>query len=267
MSDNPLIQTLRARIPGETFRLPSQGLFYKNGELDESVKNGEVHVYPMTSIDEIVFKTPDKLLSGDAVSETFRRCMPQVLKPADLFAKDVDYLLMCLRMLSYGPELELTYKHNCENAKDHNYKVELRPILQKAKAIDPTTIMDQFTLILGSGQLVKMQPPLFKNVIAVYQTTVLSGNNESLGDDEIKKLHSQLLDVLANMIVSVDEIADRAMILEWAAALPPSMLKEIQDKTDMISSWGIDPTHKIVCQDCKKEVEIDVPVNPISFFI
>ena len=39
---NPLLASLR--IPGETFRLPSHGLFYTDGELDDSVVNGEVEV-------------------------------------------------------------------------------------------------------------------------------------------------------------------------------------------------------------------------------
>ena len=42
MSNNPLLQKIR--LPGRIFQLPSRGLFYKNGELDESVKNGEIHV-------------------------------------------------------------------------------------------------------------------------------------------------------------------------------------------------------------------------------
>jgi len=45
---NPLIE--RAYVPGETHTLPSGGLFYKNGELSNDVKNGEITVNPMTAI-------------------------------------------------------------------------------------------------------------------------------------------------------------------------------------------------------------------------
>ena len=87
---NPLLE--RIRIPGETFTLPSQGIFYKNGELDDDSKNGEVYIYPMVTYDEIVLKTPDKLFSGEAITEVFQRCVPQIKKPMELLAKDVDFI-------------------------------------------------------------------------------------------------------------------------------------------------------------------------------
>ena len=73
---NPLLE--RARLPGQTFTLPSKGLFYKHGEVDDSVlaAKGEVMVYPMVTLDEINIKTPDKLLNGTAITDVFKRCMP-----------------------------------------------------------------------------------------------------------------------------------------------------------------------------------------------
>ena len=58
-STNPLLA--RVKIPGRIFQLPSAGIFYKNGELAEGIENGEVHVHPMTALDEINMKNPDKL--------------------------------------------------------------------------------------------------------------------------------------------------------------------------------------------------------------
>jgi len=42
VKSNPLLENLR--LPGETVRLPSGGMFYKNGELASHVNNGEIHV-------------------------------------------------------------------------------------------------------------------------------------------------------------------------------------------------------------------------------
>ena len=60
--NNPLLRNIQ--LPGDTVRLPSRGIFYNNGELTPSTQNGEVHVYPMKAIDEIIMRSPDKLLSG-----------------------------------------------------------------------------------------------------------------------------------------------------------------------------------------------------------
>ena len=84
-TENPLLS--KVRMPGETYRLPSNDLFYHNDELDPSVRDGEVHVYPMTAVDEIIMKSPDMLFSGKAVEEVFLRCVPQIKKPMELLGK------------------------------------------------------------------------------------------------------------------------------------------------------------------------------------
>jgi len=104
---NPLLRV--NKMPGETFRLPSRGIFYKNGELDASVANGEVVVKPMTLLDELYLKTPDMLFQGTAVEEVFKRCIPEILKPQQLFMNDVDYLVLCLRKVTFGDNFEIDY--------------------------------------------------------------------------------------------------------------------------------------------------------------
>jgi hypothetical protein len=109
INDNPLLRRF-THIPPETFRLPSGGVFYQNGELDPEVVNGEVIVHPMTAVDEIAIRSPDMMFQGTAVEKVFRRCIPQVKKPLELLTNDVDYLLVCLRMVTYGSTLDLNWE-------------------------------------------------------------------------------------------------------------------------------------------------------------
>lgn len=109
VNDNPLLRRFN-HMPPETFRLPSGGVFYTNGELDDEVINGEVEVHPMTAIDEITIKSPDMMYQGTAIEKVFSRCIPQVLKPLELLTKDMDYLLVCLRIVTYGETLDLTWE-------------------------------------------------------------------------------------------------------------------------------------------------------------
>ena len=108
---NPLLA--RVNLPGETFKLPSGGILYDDDEISSDVKDGELHVLPMTTYDEILLRTPDLLFSGDAIKQVFNRCVPQVTNPMLLFAKDVDFLLLCLRKVTYGDEMEVPYTHTC----------------------------------------------------------------------------------------------------------------------------------------------------------
>src|ERR1700752_4066346 len=108
-NQNPLIKKISKIIQGNTIRLPSKGVFYKSNELDPEVKDGEIVLYPMTTLDEIIIRTPDMLFQGTAIEKIISRCAPQVKKPLELFAKDVDYILVMLRKLSYGDDIIIKF--------------------------------------------------------------------------------------------------------------------------------------------------------------
>lgn len=262
---NPILQTLKARIPGETFRLPSMGVFYLNHELADDVKNGEVHVFPLTAIDEIILKTPDKLLSGNAISDVFSRCIPQVLKPLELLSKDIDYLLMCLRLISYGDTVDIIYQHNCDGAKERTYSVELRPLIAKAVPIDPTSIGTVFTVKLPSDQTVVMRPPLYGGILQLYISNFQLQNEMSSTDRELIS-QNQLLDIMTSTIVSVDGYDDRTMIREWVRELPAGWVDVLSAATHRFSDWGPSTSWKTTCKDCGAELEIEIPLNPVAFF-
>jgi hypothetical protein len=259
---NPLLVSLRARIPGETFRLPSHGLFYKNNELADDVINGEVHVFPMTALDEIILKTPDSLLSGQSVNQVFLRCIPQILKPMKLLSRDVDYLMMCLRMISYGEELDITYTHSCEGAKSHGYVVNLKPLITQAKPIDPTTIGTIYTLKLGNAMVVKLRPPIFESVMNMYLTN-FQATNASI---TLLEAQTKLLDVISDTIVSVDGNENRDHIQEWVKAIPAGWMQDISEALQKIGDWGPSTTVNLTCKDCNQPMEVEIPLNPISFF-
>lgn len=256
---NPLLQ--RLQIPGETFRLPSQGLFYKDGELREDVVDGEIHVFPMTAHDEIIFKTPDMLLSGKAIDQVFARCIPQVVKPRQLLSKDVDYLITCLRVITYGPEITLTYTHNCEGAKLREYQVSLQTLLRQAKAIDPTTLTSVYSVTMDNGQIVKLRPTVFQTILELNQRLDIKED-----EMDLTAIQNNILKVMIDMIESVDDINDREMIAEWVMALPAGWVKFLSESIEQVSDWGVEFKAKVECKDCGQVVEMPFAANPVSFF-
>lgn len=255
---NPLLN--RLQIPGETFRLPSHGMFYTDGELRHDVIDGEVHVYPMTAYDEIIFKTPDMLLSGKAIDDVFSRCIPQVVKPRQLLAKDIDFLVTCLRVITYGPDITLMYQHNCENAQEHEYKVSIQNILRQAKSIDPTVVSSSFTVTLSNGQTAHLKPATYDTILGLNQS-LGTNNNESLLD-----IQDKMMSILISMIVKVDDITDRDMISEWVKALPAGWIRFLNDSIDKVSDWGVQFSAEAVCKDCGAEITMPFSANPVSFF-
>lgn len=256
--NNPLLA--RVQIPGETFRLPSGGLFYTNGELDSNVRNGEVHVHPLTAVDEIIIKNPDKIMSGKGVSEVISRCIPEILQPGRLFAKDVDFLLIALRKVTYGSDIKVEYKHNCEQAREHVYKFDINDFITDAKAIDPTTIDQMFTTQLPNGQMVRLKPMKFDDVIEMMSFVAKSQNME------YEELRFKLFDILTTVIDRVDEVTNQTHIREWMRTIPDPWVKQINNVIVKNSDWGVKVTRTNKCKDCGQSIELEIDLNPISFF-
>lgn len=259
---NPLLA--RVRIPGETFTLPSGGMFYQDGELSAECLNGEIHVYPMTAIDELVLKSVDKIFSGDAVKEVFSRCVPNVLKPGKLSAKDVDFILVALRKVSYGPTIDITYTHDCENAEQHTYDVPLDTFLRGAKRVNPTTMRAIYSLTLENGQVVQYKPASYDDVIGIYQAQQMEVTGQEQSNETILE---GLLNSVSALIDNVDGTSERAMIVEWMKSVPIAWLQIISNGAKDTTDWGVTFEVTIECQDCKNTITVPTPLNPISFFI
>lgn len=257
-SVNPLLA--KVKIPGRIFQLPSSGILYVNGELSSTVENGEVHVYPMTALDEITMKNPDMLFSGKAISMVFRHCIPDILKPEELFAKDIDALMIFLRAVTYGSQYEIEAEHDCDDSHVHSYNVDIEKLITEMKYLDQHIIDSIYTKVLESGQVVKMQPIRYKHVV---QLLKMNENKTTLTvEDQEKNLITNLL----NFIVSVDDISDKRMITEWAKAISPKMMYQLAEAIDDSQHWGPNVIKTVACKDCNENFEIEVPINPISFF-
>jgi hypothetical protein len=246
-------------MPGETFRLPSGGLFYEPGILSEKVVDGEFHVFPMTAIDEIALKTPDLLFSGEAVTQIFNRCIPDVLQPKKLLAKDVDFLLICLKKVSFGPLMEMTYNHKCgESAKENHYMIPVDQFLKRAKRIDPSRVGSDFSVTLINGQIVSMEPISFEGYIELMQAEDK--------DISLEKQVARLCLSVSKVIKSVDNVTDKKQIQEWLTKIPPVLMKQITECIEKTTEWGPDFIATIKCRDCGQEVQVQAPLNPLAFF-
>jgi hypothetical protein len=254
---NPLLEKLRKKIPGETFRLPSRALFYKNGELDPEVENGELVVYPMTTVDELMMRSPDMLLQGTAITEVLRRCVPQILKPGQLIASDVDFLLTALRKVSYGPILPINHKCSACDLPEKDYALPLMHFIGKSKEI--TAEQFEAMSVNIDDYVVKLRPCVFEEMIRILQR---SGEDF----DSVEKVSEWIDTSLSAIIRSVDGLTDRAMILEWLGKLPRNMKEELSHSVERINQWGLEFTYEITCDGCGAKDNIKSTLNPTGFF-
>ena len=274
---NPLLERFN-KMPPETFRIPSGGAFYTNGELDEEVTDGEVIIYPMTTQDEITMKSPDMLFQGSAIERVFKRCIPQVLKPMELLSNDVDFLMICLRIVTYGSSIEL--KYNCpkcreeKNESDDNFSVKnirdtasvddaesiivnLSNFVSSAKPVDPSN--SAFTVTLKTGEVVKLAPSRFKDMIKIYQF-------DADKMDTPEALAEWVYDAISSVIVSVNDHEDKDDIREWLSKCEAPVVDYLQAQITKTNDWGTTYKHKFTCSKCSHSEEITVPINPVELF-
>jgi len=259
-SVNPLLGKLK--LPGRTFRLPSGGIMYKNGEL--SSQEGEVHVHPMSAMTEINLKNPDLLFNGKALQQVCAECIPEISQPLKLFGRDIDALMIFLRLVTYGPDFQISVKHNCEHAKDHNYIVNVEDLVRTMVQLEPTMV-DKYQVTLSNGQVVKLQPIRFEQMIKLFQMNAgkTAQPNAELDIEDIKK---NIVFNMVNLIESVDDITDKAQIEEWVKAIPTTMQNRIAEVIEKMNEWGPSNKTTLICKDCKEEFTCELPLNAISFF-
>jgi len=255
-TQNPLMAKIK--LPGRTFQLPSRGALYKNGEL--SSQEGEVHVHPMSALAEISLKNPDLLFNGKALNQVFSECIPEIKKPTELYGRDIDAIMYFLRLVTYGPMFEIKVKHDCADAKDHSYTVNIEELIGKIRFLDPTVAAENFQVTLPNGQVVKVHPVKFDHMIKLFQMN--TGKKEFTADD-IKK---NVVFNLTSLIESVDGITDKKQIEEWVSGITTPYQNRITDTIEKTNEWGPNQNVDLKCKDCGNTFNVELPLNPISFF-
>jgi hypothetical protein len=106
-NSNPLKKYYRQ--PKQFIKLPSNYRFYLPGTI-EVPQSGEVAVYPMTAKDEMLLKTPDALLNGEATVQVIQSCIPAIKNAWQMPSIDCDAALMAIRMATYGTKMVVPIK-------------------------------------------------------------------------------------------------------------------------------------------------------------
>lgn len=248
------------KLPGRVFPLPSHGLFYKSGELANDVKDAEIMINSLSGLAEMKFRSADLLFSGKAVSEIIKECAPQVVKPEKLLSKDVDSILAFIRLVTYGQFVSVGAKHNCENAKDHTYEIDLERIINESKLLTEDNYKLFFKIKLKNNQEIDTTPLTWEDAITMLQITT----STNMKTEDVNKLY---VTTLTGQIQSIDGVTDRNLIEQWVKVAPAPFTKQIQEAvTGGLDGWGADFSEKTKCKDCGQDLILPLDLNPTSFF-
>lgn len=279
ITGNPLQKYYR--IPGLHVKLPTKGVFMPPGSIEFSPA-GDIPVFPMAAKDELLLKSPDALMSGAALEELIKSCVPAIKLPRLVSTADMDVLLLAIRAATYGDTMDL--HATCPKCKTENEFTCLLPaLLATMKTLDSDT-----TVRLNKDLLIHVRPYNLNNAtvmaIASYEEArkLQSLEEQNPKPDSmtlnkevtksIQRINKLNLRMISDCIVKIEMpdqvVTDARAIDEFINNVAKPWVEKIDKKLKAINIKGIDKTVNIKCsnKECGHEWKTEVDFNPSNFF-
>lgn len=272
MGQNPLQKYFRQ--PKLFIQLPSLGVYYASDLIQGDVNR--LPVFGMTGMDEILAKTPDALLTGEATVRIIQSCCPSIQDAWQLCNIDVEPLLTAIRIATFGEKMTLSRK--CEKCgADHSYDVDLTRSIDHFKTIrydtrvvtkdlnitlKPISYKDSNSFGLKNFQLQQK----FKQLIAIENTeerqTVMTSLYDDIADLQ-RQIYSSCIDSVETTDVKVTEFV---FIREWLANCDKEIFDLISEKINQNNErWALPPTN-VKCTECGHEQSVSLTMDHSDFF-
>ena len=273
---NPL--TKYYRQPAIYIKFPSGGKYYTD-DIVTPTENGEHAVLPMTAKDDLSFKTPDSLMSGQSTVDVIKSCVPDIKDPWKLVNYDVDTVLIAIRIAGYGETMDVqTSVPTINEAVSHT--VNLPSMLEQ---ITTTSIQESTTL--PNGMKIKVKPLTYKMMTETQlktfeqQRKYLQLNKAQISDEDKTKmfnesfktltdLNSQLL--LSNIetitLPSGEQVSDSAQIKEFIENAESKLVKEVESALIRIRQQG--SLKPMTAKSTEEQIKKGAPATyqvPITF--
>jgi hypothetical protein len=272
---NPLTKYFRK--PTIYVQIPTGGRF--NPEIDKTILD-EIPIMPMTAIDEISMQNPDELLNGEALMNVIKSCVPTIPDPRNLCSIDADLLFIAIKYATYGKTL--THLHTCSECKEQaEYNIDINNVLEKFPEIHEVEPIEHEDL------KIYITPPKMESLtrlalIDVEQQRILK-SVAAIADEDItelelakqfaisfRKVSKQNVDLLINSIDRIETpdevIIDRDAIIEFMNNVPAMVVKEVNDRVQLVNKKPEDlTTFEFTCDSCNNKDKINFELNPVNF--
>ncbi len=271
---NPLSNYFRQ--PKIWIRLPSKGKYYPSGSLDKSV-NDEYPVFAMTAKDELLFKTPDALLSGQSTVEVIKSCIPAIKEPWNMPSIDVDVCLIAVRLATYGEDMDLTV--TCPKCNEENdYSMNLRIWLGQFDNFEYNEEVDVNPL------KVKIRPYSYQEVTKAslqtleQQKLVQIATDDSMSDEEklakfqtgFIKLTDLTVDLIAGCITRIETpegaVSDPKIIKNFIDNAPKDVFEKVHAHVSEIKKAIDLKPQEMKCAHCEHEFTTPIAMDQSNFF-
>ena len=280
---NPLAKYYRQ--PAIYITLPSKGKYYGPDVLTPT-ETGELPILPMTARDELLFKTPDAMINGQATVDVIKSCVPNIRDPWQMVNYDTDAILIAIRIATYGETMDITFKAPISN-EELTQALNLPALLEtlaKQELKEEFKTKDGFTVAvkpLTYKKLTQIQQAQFEQE-KIYSAVQNSTMTESQKSEQFVKSYYTLnninFDILSESVKFVktpdgQQVSDPAQIKEFINNADTKIINEFQEQLGKIrQQFQIPPIDvKATEEQIKKGVpatyQIPVTFDNSNFFV
>jgi hypothetical protein len=272
--NNPLANYFRQ--PKLYMKLPSHGNYYPGDALDRS-EIDEYAVYAMTAKDELMFKTPDALMNGQATVEVIKSCVPSIKNPWQMPSIDLDAVLVAIRIATYGDSMDITA--NCPSCNHFNeYALNL------VNYLDHLTTFQYQSSITIDPLTINIRPYSYKelnrtSLKTLEQQKIFSiVNDETMPDEEkiekfsesFVKLTHLTVEVIAGCIESIETpegtVTDQNLILEFIQNSSSEIFNKLSEHISDMKEQMTLKAQDVECAECKHHWTVEVAMDQTNFF-
>jgi hypothetical protein len=230
----------------------------------------------MTAKDELMFKTPDALLSGQSTVELIKSCIPAILDPWKMPSIDLDMCLVAIRLATYGEKMEVSA--NCPHCNAENdYDVNLQNwlgVYEEYNFVDVVEI-DPLTVNIRPYTYQELTKTSIKTLEEQRVFNII--NDDNMGDEEkldrfgksFVKLTELTVDLIAGCITKIEtpdgSVNDVSMIKEFINNAPKEIFEKIANHVKNLKE-KIDYKPVVRCNECSKEYDLPITMDQANFF-
>ena len=273
LPNNPLTQYFRQ--PAIYIRLPSGGKFYPPGSL-QMPPNSELPVLPMTSVDEITYRTPDALFNGTATVNVIKSCVPSIRDPWVMPSTDIDAVLVGIRIASYGHEMEIgTTCPACNEADE--ISVDLR-------RVNDMISVGNYDQVLNIGDLeIYFKPITYRTVnqnnqVQLEQQQAMqlinSDADEKIKIDQLNKsiavINETTLNTVAQSIAAIKTpqamVTETEFIVDFLKNCDSKKFNQLRDYVIGLKQASEVKPLDLTCKECSHKYKQAFTLDLSSFF-
>lgn len=259
--------------------LPSKGKYY-DASIIEDEQYVQLPVFGMNAMDEIMFKTPDALFGGEATSQVIRSCVPAIKEPWKLVGFDIDYILIAIRIATYGDDMPVTTKcPKCSERTENNLSLTRMIQTYENFPVDHNFSIDDLTFNLKPLTYKQMTDFSIENYTNERQLIQIAQDNQ-MSDDEkneatkniYNKINDQNLRVAISYIKSIsnnsDSETDLSTIREFIVNNDAVFYNKLKQSIFELSNLWKVPKMTTECanEECDHTYESKVELDYSNFF-